>query len=792
MMPKPPSTPAPAPPAPAALAPAALAPSAAAAAAFAAAALSGKREGASEQEEFERVAGLMELHMQALPAKEAGAHRAYYASRIPLQSPACASAALPEGRALAVYITRWCEELLRGLRWSLSYYLDGTPSWSWFFPFHHSPLLVDVAALLYIAPHTPAFAAPWPPSRPLRPFEQLLTVLPRSSAPLLPAPQAALLLAACDPEAHHPLHQYYPRQYHIGKDPKGRPWRDLALIPFLDVPALLKEVAALPPTPAADAPRNALGLAHAFAFDATQCAAVLAPAAFDGRMPNLRAAQSVALRLAGAPPRGQARPSDDAAVAPLLPPRGWPELAMRVPFTMSLRKESVVLETISSFARGESWIIELAGNHQLGVGTDTASLARRLLLGASKGCVYVDWPYCNAARAVSVASAGGRWWLDRKGTSVQHCDIHPGEWRQLKEELSSNTLTHRAIDVGDVSVVIYVLPLAGYTLAVRDGSLTERWADAPLPVPAQLVMPEWARAQAPLPRTARRTGLARLVPTRKVVVVAGEHYGLVGTVLSAPEAPAAEAAAAAQAVAAAKASSLRRAVARAEEAAAQAARATEPPIAAAKTSSTVTTWECAQCTLINNADMSLCAACEAPNTSGAAHGPTSGENADGAEAELPEPSDDDIARAAVAAAAAAARVTVRLRRRPPLPALPMVIPERGQSERELAQRLNVPTMVVARLSGSVTVVDGSGKKVEVGLGIKSRRQRLVGVGWCRLRPAAGGMEEVWEYLGQAERKFREYQQEYPTIFSMLQVRKILAAGACHRGRSCIAPPIPSA
>lgn len=782
--PKPASTPAPAPPAPA---PAAPASAAVAAAAFAAAALSSRREGASAEEESARVAGLMELHMQALPAREAEAHRAYYASRIPLQSAAMGSAAptVPEGKALAVYITRWCEELLRGLRWSLAYYLDGVPSWSWFFPFHHSPLLVDVAALLYIAPGTPALAAPWPPSRPLRPFEQLLTVLPRSSARLLPAPQAALLVAACDPEAHHPLHKYYPREYHIERDPKGRPWRDVALIPFLDVPALLTEVAKLPPTPAADAPRNALGLAHAFAFDAAQSATVPAPAAFDGRMPHLRGAHSVALRLAGAPPRGQARLSDDAAVAPLLPLRGWPELAMRVPFSMTLRKEGVVLETISSFARGDSWIIELPGIHQMGGGPDAADLARRLLLGASRGRVFVDWPYCNAARAVSVASAGGRWWLDRKGASVQHCDIHPGEWRQLKEEMSSNTLTHRAIDVGDVSVVIYVLPLAGYTLAVRDGSLTERWAEAPLPVPAQLVLPEWARAQAPPPRTARRTGLARLVPTRRVVVVGGEHYGLVGTVLSVPEAPAAEAAAAAQAVAAAKVSSLRRAIAQAEAAAARAAaeRATEPPIAAGS-SSAAETWECPQCTLINRADMPACAACEKPRRSAAAQGPAPDDGADDAKVEVLEPSEDDIARAAVAAATAAARVSVRLQRRSPLPTLPMVIPERGQSERELAQRLNVPTMVVARLSGSVSVVDGFGKKIEIGLGIKSRRQRLVAVGWCRLRPAAGGMDEVWEYLGQAEATFRVYQQEYPTVFSMLQASNASSVQACNRRLPC--------
>jgi len=71
----------------------------------------------------------------------------------------------------------------------------------------------------------------------------------------------------------------------------------------------------------------------------------------------------------------------------------------------------------------------------LPTGVDAAALARRLLLGPSRGRVYMDWPYCNAARAVSLASAAGRWWLDRRGESVQHCDIHPGEWRQVQIRL---------------------------------------------------------------------------------------------------------------------------------------------------------------------------------------------------------------------------------------------------------------------------------------------------------------------------------------------------------------------
>ena len=108
-----------------------------------------------------------------------------------------------------------------------------------------------------------------------------------------------------------------------------------------------------------------------------------------------------------------------------------------------------------------------------------------------------------------------------------------------------------------------------------------------------------------------------------------------------------------------------------------------------------------------------------------------------------------------AAGGRAGEVIVKVQPRPALPALPMVSPERGQPERELASRLSVPPNVVARITGTVTILEPGGGKVEVGLGIKARKQRLVSVGWVRLRPILADGREVWEYSGLAERTLRE-------------------------------------
>ena len=125
--------------------------------------------------------------------------------------------------------------------------------------------------------------------------------------------------------------------------------------------------------------------------------------------------------------------------------------------TSSAAEESRVCHRLAATHRAR------VGAHQLGAAiesaasSDAASLARRLLLGSGRGRVYVDWPYADVAVATSLATAAGRWWADRRG-QLQECDIHPGEWRQLQDELRLNTLHHRALDTGRVALVVYARP----------------------------------------------------------------------------------------------------------------------------------------------------------------------------------------------------------------------------------------------------------------------------------------------------------------------------------------------
>ena len=92
-----------------------------------------------------------------------------------------------------------CASYVEGMRFVLRYYstTSRTTSWSWFFPFHHSPFAADLANFIepFLASARPEEALP-PPKLELvapLPVPQLMAILPPTSAQLLPAAIGAVM-----------------------------------------------------------------------------------------------------------------------------------------------------------------------------------------------------------------------------------------------------------------------------------------------------------------------------------------------------------------------------------------------------------------------------------------------------------------------------------------------------------------------------------------------------------------------------------------------------------------------
>jgi 5'-3' exonuclease len=115
-------------------------------------------------------------------------------------------------------------QYLTGLKWTLSYYLNGVKSWNWYYPYHYSPCVSSLKRSTLSA----MFPSPVKTS-PVTPFEQLLCVLPPESASLIP-PALQNILTSLD----SPLRQYIPDHIDVDKSGKYADWEGVVIIPMVD------------------------------------------------------------------------------------------------------------------------------------------------------------------------------------------------------------------------------------------------------------------------------------------------------------------------------------------------------------------------------------------------------------------------------------------------------------------------------------------------------------------------------------------------------------------------------
>ena len=147
-----------------------------------------------------------------------------------------------------------CASFLQGIAWCAAYYFDGCADWRWHYDQHYAPFAYDLAAACrggggggsaLSAP--PVQSPPWEPAAwssagPLLPLEQLVTVLPAHSAPLLPASFRPLLCS--DDSALAP---WVPQGGSVKLDMRGKKheWQAVVLLPFIPAEVVAAESRAL-------------------------------------------------------------------------------------------------------------------------------------------------------------------------------------------------------------------------------------------------------------------------------------------------------------------------------------------------------------------------------------------------------------------------------------------------------------------------------------------------------------------------------------------------------------------
>ncbi|KAH8698574.1 exoribonculease Dhp1 [Talaromyces proteolyticus] len=114
-----------------------------------------------------------------------------------------------------------------GLQWVLLYYMQGCPSWTWYYPYHYAPFAADFTELDGMNVH-------FEKGKPFRPFEQLMGVLPAASNHAIPEVFHDLM---SDPNSE--IIDFYPEDFPVDLNGKKFAWQGVILLPFIDETRLL-------------------------------------------------------------------------------------------------------------------------------------------------------------------------------------------------------------------------------------------------------------------------------------------------------------------------------------------------------------------------------------------------------------------------------------------------------------------------------------------------------------------------------------------------------------------------
>ena len=127
-------------------------------------------------------------------------------------------------------IFQMCEDMLKTHVWNYKYYIDTIPSWNWMYKYYYTPLMTDYLEYLNQYTDFPKNVFEFELGTPIKPFIQLLSVLPRQSYRLLPEDLHDLVI-----DDRSPLIDIYPVDFKIDYTDKIADHQGIALLPFPDV-----------------------------------------------------------------------------------------------------------------------------------------------------------------------------------------------------------------------------------------------------------------------------------------------------------------------------------------------------------------------------------------------------------------------------------------------------------------------------------------------------------------------------------------------------------------------------
>jgi 5'-3' exoribonuclease 1 len=422
------------------------------------------------------------------------------------------------------FLTRLMSDYLKGLVWCLAYYVKGCVSWTWYYPYHYGPMLIDMKNLAALSS-----AVSFDIGQPFQPFQQLLGCLPSASKDLLPRPYQWLMTSE-----QSPVLKFYPMDFQIDMDGKRNPWEAVVLLDFIDEKELLEaernhckpELLTMD-----ERRRNAFGTVTTHVFDVAETSTYYSCnpdiGLIDIHHCQTSVSESVPSLLPGAYFSPHLVPGTLTAVA------GFPTLTALV--MNDVNTDFAKINVFGSASKYRSLVMTVQSSIK---SVEASKLS--VLLGK---IVFVNYPQLHEARVVAVTTENEEIREikcedgSKQVVTIPFDTFSAKKWKSESSELEKQYLTGRGtpgsggLDIGPVLIRLRLLPLQGMARDHKTGARYKIFGKTEADVPAQLVL--WSSiVEDPRFQEVGELPVPTLYPVGcEVVCTAGEMVGSKGVVV---------------------------------------------------------------------------------------------------------------------------------------------------------------------------------------------------------------------------------------------------------------------
>lgn len=379
----------------------------------------------------------------------------------------------PDSRALRENV---CTDFMQGLMWTMQYYYQGVCSWGWYYPHYYGPLISDMvtlnAAML-------CESLSFEKGAPFRPLEQLMSVLPSESAALVPKPLATLMT-----DKKSKIADFYPSEFDEDYNGKRNSWEAVVLIPFVDEKRLLSAIhMALEDT--GDDPdierRNRFGTS--WEYSNTGVAGSDLTSTLPSTFPDIPLHTVVRDdfdidALGGDSGNFIARPNP--GTERMYP--SWPYVPSVSVACAEL--SNVGVNVFGRESKKETVMISLPIEHSFAPLNELAAS----LLGKE---VFIDWPFNHLAKVEKISTRDSS--ISCSGVVCKFKRDESIAWDKRVTDWKVNIGSSRALEVGEISVIVECVRLCGMTSS--EGKLRRNynvWNESTsILVPLQLVVVDY-------------------------------------------------------------------------------------------------------------------------------------------------------------------------------------------------------------------------------------------------------------------------------------------------------------